>query len=245
MSFEKTIKGNPHQFTIQQHFHSAHAIEKFHDLDQQVDVFNLKSQKTKRLGKKANIFCTQRNWDQKTETGIMARIEDQFHEEINNLKVFESRNHSAITEYFLLWRIRYNFHISRMKDETLIGIEGSGLDKKTEEILESKGAMYIRDGGIVPGRFMTGIQVVMKLDYQRDIINNLKWGLLTATCGEFIVADCYNELMFMPISPNLAFCANYKDIDINKESVADANKQSIDMSTEFYFAKNLALCPIA
>ncbi|GAL21792.1 hypothetical protein JCM19235_1614 [Vibrio maritimus] len=46
-----------------------------------------------------------------------------------------------------------------MQDITLNGISGSGVTAEEEEILESKGAMFVRDGGKVPSRFMTGTQV--------------------------------------------------------------------------------------
>jgi len=245
VAFEPPVKGNPHQFVIKQHFHTAHAISKFYGSDEKVDVHNLISGITERKHKRANIFCAKRNWDQKAEVGIMAKIESEFHEEINNPKCFESRSHSAISEYFLLWRIRHHFHRSRMEDKALIGVTGSGLTKEQEEILESKGAMFFRDGGVAPARFMTGVQVIMQLDRQRSGVKDLKWGLLTASEGEFIVADCYNDLTLIPISPNLAFCAGYKDMYIDRESVANINKQSIQASTEFYFAKDLALCPVA
>lgn len=245
MTFEPTVKGNPYQFVIKQHFHTAHAIGKFHDDDKKLDVHNLETGKTERKHKRSTIFCAKRNWDQKAEIGLMADIEKLFHEEINNIKSFDSRNHSAISEYFLLWGIRHNFHISRMDDVALNGISGSGLSKEEEEVLESKGVMFARDRGVVPARFMTGIQVLMQLDQQRAGVKNLKWGLLKAKDGQFIVADCYKDLTFMPILPTLAFCAGYKDMDIDRSDVANVNKQSIDKSSEFYFAKDLSQCPIA
>jgi len=245
VTFEPTVKGNPHQFVIKQHFHTAHAIGKFHNNDGELDVHIKETGETERKHKRSTIFCAKRNWDQKVEVGLMADIEKSFHEEINNIKPFDLRNHEAVSEYFLLWRIRHNFHISRMDDVALNGISGSGLLKKEEEVLESKRVMFVRNGGVVPARFMTGIQVLMQLDQQRAAVESLEWGLLKANDGEFIVADCYKDLTFIPISPTLAFCAGHKDMDIDRSDVANANKQSIDKSSEFYFARDLSQCPIA
>ena len=245
MTFEHPIKGNRHQFVINQHFHTAHAIGKFYGDDEKVDVHIVKTDQTERKHKRASIFCAKRNWDQKAETGIMADIESAFHEEINNLKPFKSRNHQAISDYFLLWRIRHHFHMSRMEDQALTGVTGSDLTKEQEELLESNGVMFVRENGMVPARFMTGIQVLMQLDRQRAGVENLKWGLLTSSDGEFAVADCYYDLAFMPISPKLALCAGYTDINIDRQSVANANMQSIAKATEFYFARDLDLCPVA
>ncbi len=245
MTFEQPVKGNPHQFVIKQHFHTAYSIGKFHDNDEKLDVHIKETGETERRHKRSSVFYTKRNWDQKAEIGLMADIEKSFHEEINNIKPFESRNHSAISEYFLLWRIRHNFHLSRMEDIVLNGASGSSLTKEEEEVLESKGAFFVRDGGVVPARFMTGIQVLMQLDQQRSDVKDLKWGLIEAKNGEFIVADCYNDLTFIPISPTLAFCAGYQDMNVDKVSVANVNKQSIEKSSEFYFAKDLSKCPVA
>lgn len=244
MSFEKPVKGNPHQFVINQHIHTAFSIGKFHDSDEKLDVYIKETNEKKRKHKRSSVFCAKRNWDQKAEVGLMADIEKSFHDEINNIKPFDLRNHSAISECFILWMIRHNFHISRMKYVVLNGISGSGLTKE-EEVLESKGALFVRDGGLVPARFMTGIQVLMQLDQQHSGVKDLKWGLLKANDGEFIVADCYKDLTFIPISPNLAFCAGYQDMEINRASVANANKQSIEKASEFYFARDLSKCPVA
>ena len=132
-----------------------------------------------------------------------------------------------------------------MNDAVLNGVSGSGLTKKQEEILESKGCSFVRDGGVVPARFMTGVQVLRRLDMNRPRLQNIKWGLLEAKEGEFIVADSYNDLTFMPISPTLAFCAGCQDIKIDKVGVINANKQSIEKSRGFYFARDFSECPIA
>ena len=245
MAFEKPAEGNPHKFVIKQHFHTAHSIAKFHDVDCKLDVFIKGSGEVLRRHSRSSIFCTKRNWDEKSEKGLMANIEKLYHQEIDDIKPFELRNHSAISEYFMLWRIRYDFHISRMDDIELNGILGSGLTQEQEEILESKGCSFVRDGGVVPARFMTGIQVIRLLDINRAKMQNIKWGLLEANEGEFIVADSYNDLTFMPISPTLAFCAGYQDMQIDKIGVANANNQSIKKSREFYFAKDLSKCPIS
>lgn len=245
MTFEKPTKGNPHKLTIKQHFHTAHSITKFHDVDCKLDVFIKDSSEALRRHSRSSIFCTKRNWDEKSEKGLMAKIEQLFHQEINEIKSFEFRNHSAISEYFMLWKIRYDFHISRMDDIILNEISASGLTKAQEEILESKRSAFIRGNGIMPARFMTGIQIHRQLDMNRHGMKNMKWGLLEATEGEFIVADSYNDLTFMPISPTLAFCAGHQDMQIDKMGVTNANKQSIEKSREFYFARDLSKCPIA
>ena len=67
MIFERPVKGNPHQFVIKQHFHTAYSIGKFHGNDEKLDVYINETGETARKYKRSSIFCTKRNWDQKTE----------------------------------------------------------------------------------------------------------------------------------------------------------------------------------
>ncbi len=244
MAFEKPQKGNPHQFVIQQHFHTAHCIGKFSGDDGKVEVKFHTKNKIERKGKRSKIFCAKRNWDEKAERGLMAEIESNFHEEINNLKSFNERNHHAISKYFLLWRIRHHFYTEPLEDAKLNGVSGSDLTKEQEEIMESKGIMFVRNEGIVPSRFISGIRILMQLDQQWAGVEFLKWGLLEAKGGEFIVADCYKDLTFMPITPKLAYCANYNDMVIGLHNVAEINRQTIAKSSSFYFARKLDQCPV-
>ena len=245
MPFEKPQDGNPHKFVIKQHFHTAHCIGKFHNIDGKVEVKFLKTGKVEKKGKRSGIFCAKRNWDENAERGLMAEIEKEFHDEVNNIKSFQKRNHKAISKYFLLWRIRHHFYTSPLEDATLNGITGSGLSKEQEESVERVGAVFVRDEGKVPSRFLTGVQIQLILDQQWSAIESLKWGLLEAKEGEFIVSDCFQDLTLIPISPKLAFCGNHKDMIIDHASVAGINNHSIQKATNFYFARDLTKCPVA
>ncbi|MEH6494088.1 hypothetical protein, partial [Halopseudomonas sp.] len=143
MPYEPTIKKNPRQLTIEQHFHTAHAISLFYDLDDKVEVMELSSSTIFKRHKRAKIFCTKRTWDQRAETGYMASIEDAFHKEIDNIKSFPERNHEAISKYCLLWRQRHYHHLNNSADVALDEISGSDLTKEQEEILESKNYSFV------------------------------------------------------------------------------------------------------
>ncbi|MBE4579689.1 hypothetical protein BOO30_19240 [Vibrio navarrensis] len=140
MGFEKPQKGNPHQFVINQHFHTAHCIGKFEGTDGKVEVKFIKSGNVEKKSKRSKLFCAKRNWDEKAEKGLMGHIETDFHEEINNLKPFKMRNHHAISKYFLLWCARHQFYKAPLEDVTLSGISGSDLTSEQEEVLESRGS---------------------------------------------------------------------------------------------------------
>lgn len=245
MLYEPTIKKNPRQLTIEQHFHTAHAISMFYDTDEKVEVKLLASEKLVKRHKRAKIFCTKRTWDQRAETGYMVSIENAFHEEIDNIKDFSSRNHEVISRYCLLWRLRHEYHLSNPQDIVLNSISGSGLTKEQEEILESKNASFVRDGGLVASRFASGLQIQISLDRDWHTCRDFKWGLIEAEEGEFIVADGYGDFALIPITPKLAFWAGEHDQKITKQQLAEVNKESIVRAKEYYFARKLSESPIA
>ncbi|MCH1925527.1 hypothetical protein L9G74_12000 [Shewanella sp. C32] len=245
MPYEPTIKRNPRQLAIEQHFHTAHAISLFYDSDEKVEVMELSSGKVVRRHKRAKMFCTKRTWDQRAETGYMVPIENAFHEEIDNIKAFSERNHEAISRYCLLWRLRHEYHLSNPADVVLNGVSGSGLTKEQEEILESKGAGFVRDGGVVASRFTSGIQIQIALDRDWGTCSHFKWGLIEALDGEFIVADGYGDFAFIPISPKKAFWAGESDQKINRQQLAEVNKESVSRAKKYYFARKISECPIA
>ena len=132
--YERASKGS--NFAIAQHIHSAHCISRFYGEDKLVEVMLLHENKVEKRNKKSQIFVTKRKWSEKQERGFMARIEDAFHYLISNESSFEERNHQAISDYVLLWRLRHHFKSVPHEDVTLNGIIGSksSLTKNEEEI---------------------------------------------------------------------------------------------------------------
>lgn len=245
MSFESTAKGNPEGLTIQQHFHSAHSIEKFYGSDERVDVNIFGECEIVKRHKRAKIFCTKRTWDQRAERGYMVDIETAYHEEIDTIKPFDERNHEALSKYLLLWLLRHQFHLSDNNDSELYGISGSGLSKNEEEVLERKQCMFVRDGGVVPSRFGVGLQIQIALDREWHSCEHFKWGLMEAVDGEFICADGYGGWPFIPITPKHAFLAQTYDQMITRDQLAEFNKHSVETAKEYYFARKLNDCPVA
>ena len=244
VSYEKPQKGNPNQFTISQHFHTAHLISKFYNSADKVEIKFLGSDEIEPVSKDSKRFVAKRAWDQKSEHGMMADIEKSFHDEVNNLKSIDQRNHHAISKYFILWRIRHHIAISENQDSDVKGVTGSNLTKEQEENIEKAGGSFFRDNGQVPYRFTNAISLIQQLDEQLAEFANCKWGLLQSEKGEFVVADCYQGLMLLPISPELAFCVGVDDMIIDTPTLASINKQSIEVASNFCFARDWNMCPL-
>lgn len=244
MKCEKTTPGNPNRLTKNQHYHSRYCIEKFLNSNNRIEVFIHKNVEIKQLTPEAELFCAMRMWDQRAESGFMLSIENAFHEEIDNPKEISERNHVAITEYWALWKLRFEFFYGdHSEDTSLIGVTGDNLTKPQEENIESKHAVFVRDGGIIPARFSNGIRIQQGIDMISASNSTVTWGLLTSTNGEFIVSDNYSELQILPISPTQIFAANHSDFHISKDSLININQESISASKKLYFARSLASCP--
>jgi len=247
-TYEPVSKGNPKQLATQQHIHTAHSISMFYDDSGKVDVFFKEQNNRQRLNKKAKAFITRRTWDERSERGYMVDIETLFHKEIDDIKKFSTRNHEAISKYSLLWCLRHQWHISEKPDVELnctssSGNNGESLEKAQEEVLESKGGSFFRQGGILPSRFDVGLNIQINLDKYWAKYSGIEWGLLEATAGEFVVADRYDGRLLIPISPTLAFVANASDRHISEDDVASINRNSISSAYSHYFARNLDNCP--
>jgi len=239
----KTQPGNPHKLKINQHFHTAHCIGRFSDKTGLVQIKLNSSDKIIKRGRRSREFCVSWVWDQKAENGYMKRIEDAFHHEIDCISLGSIKNNMAISEYHLLWNLRHKYQHFR-SDIFLNGIDGSNLTKDNEEIIERKHGMFVRDDGAVPARFLVSFLIQRDLDKHIHSYAKIKWALLQAEEGEFLVADCYHEGAIMPISPKLCFVTMTDDRMITREEVAAINRKSLSLASKFCFAQDFEKCPL-
>jgi len=244
MKYEKTTPNNQNKLTKKQHYHSRYCIGKFLNSNKRIEVFIRKNAEIKQVTPEAELFCAMRMWDQRAESGFMLSIENAFHEVIENPKELSERNHVAITEYWALWKLRFEyFHRDRREDASVTGISGDKLTKQQEEDIESKHAAFVREGGIIPARFSNGIQIQQAIDMISSLNRATTWGLLTSTHGDFVVSDNYSELQILPISPTQILAAGHADLFISKDSLIMINRESVAASKNLYFAKSMDSCP--
>lgn len=232
------------QMVTNQHFHSARFIKKFCCKDGLVDIKLKNNGYSYRRGVRSKIFTTKGTWDQKSELGYMRLVEDQFHNEIKENKGFLNRNHKLITRYWLLWHIRFNFHKCPPQTENF-DLTPTALNEDDRQFLDRMGIFYVDDDGVFSSRSVAGIQILGYLNFYMDRHIDLKWGLLETSDGEFLVADCYRNLGYMPISPKLALMENTQDQIVSSQQVRELNEASINRASDFYFARRLDQCPSA
>lgn len=231
------------QFTKKQHIHTRYCIDKF-AISSFVEVQIITAQCTKKLKAKNPIFCGSRLWDERTEKSSQC-IEKAFHHEIDNAicGLGKPRNHQAISDYHLLWWSRHYYRHNPNQDQRVPGTSNDSLSNQAEINLESNGYMFVNDG-VMPARFLTSVMLWGFRRSKMDRYEGLQWSLVKSQEGEFIVADCYRDTLFMPISPTKAFVAHHHDGIVTKENIAQLNRRSISIATQYYFSSNLGQCPI-
>ncbi|EFF2409720.1 hypothetical protein IPV54_000719 [Escherichia coli] len=249
-NFRRVQKRNPYQLVVDQHIHAAHCIKKFAGEKGLVNVFDKSISQWVQRKPDAAIFCAKRAWDQRAEKGYMTSIETAFFEVIDSIDTtIINRNHDAITRYFHLWRLRGSARDDEKKDLLLNGVTGGGLTIDEQEIVESKHAIFIAEGGELPHHFAKGIEIQMMIDKAIHFMKPIRWGLWTAARGEFLAADYYpgdsdGLTPFIPVSPQHVFFANAPDTKINVHKVRELNRISVASSKNYYFCRSLENCPL-
>jgi hypothetical protein len=246
---EKTQPKNPNGLTIKQHVFPVRCIEPFAGQRRKVAVFDMLRGKLRHAKPDDHIFCAMRAWDQPTETH-MKHIEDRFqaivrpilHGKINSITASQKRD---IDSMFALWYVRTRYRRLDAQEVQLGGVEGNELTLAEEENLEKNGYLFARAGGKMPARQLNGVQLRKRMaDYARDLAAIDGWGVIHAQRGEFIVPDIPVHTI-IPLSPRLALVAPAPDGTILEANVAEINTAVRAGCREYYFARDLSMCPFA
>ncbi|SDR19375.1 hypothetical protein SAMN04490186_3907 [Pseudomonas grimontii] len=248
MGFEAPQKGNPHKLTIKQHVFPRKSIDRFSDESGLVQLFRTDGSKVISANSTNNLFCAKRAWDQSTESGIGKHIEDRFQALVESIlagstEVIGYFEKTVVEDFFSLWRARQKFRAEGLDDLKLEGRVGDSLTKDEQEILERQHVMFCRDG-VMPGRFAARIHVFGYMNTFRQDNRHMQWGIVRAGEGEFIVPDCFQDMMIVPVSPKLMIVADQPNSTLTRSEVAVINQTAIDRSTDYYFARSLSACPV-
>ena len=252
MTYEKPQKKNPHGIIVNQHIFPARSIERFANSKGTVDVKLIKQNKIIKLPPSDPLFCAKRRWDQRAETGYMKTIEDSFQSlasSIINVRVtsLEDMDCRIATDFFALWSLRHFRNENPIQDVQLKGImSGKSLSKDDKERLEKNHALFVEGDmdALVPGRFMTGLNIQINIDRMRSQIGKLRWGIVRSIEGEFIVPESFSTHAIIPISPTVILLGDSTNLLIPRSEVAKVNKLAVSHCRNYYFARNLQNCPL-
>lgn len=248
MKFEKPQPGNPHRLTVAQHVFPKSGISRFCNLDGTVQVFSQKLGKVLRLAPGNDFFCVKRLWDQSAENGVGKRAEDRFAHlcagilsgSVRTIGVFDKQ---VVEGFFSLWRTRHKFKVEGLPDINFPGFIGHQLTKNEQEALESKHVAFMLDG-VMPGRFAASIHLFGFYSQFSMDNHRMQWGIVRAGQGEFIVPDCFQDMMVIPLSPTIAIAADQPDSVLTLDEVAAINQSAISRATDYFFARDLSKCPL-
>lgn len=193
MHFEKTQRRNPHKLTVRQHVHSVACIERFTNKDGMVAVLRVGTSNVFRARPDNDIFVARRAWSHGLEHGLFFKVETRFQEAV--AEVLDScgePDHEAVTDYLIIWSLRA--HLDEMSRDPLplVGVSASGLSLDQEEMLESKGAGFVRDGGMLPAHISRWMMVMPFYDASREQLKRIRWRLGRAPDGRHLMcADAF------------------------------------------------------
>jgi hypothetical protein len=151
---KKPQKGNPHGLAVWQHVFPASCIRRFVDNEGFVSVWRCSPGRAIRVRPDDKLFCGERAWDQRAESGYMNEIENNFHslaeDVVQGMKTIPENKSGIITKFFALWTLRFNAKVAPRPDQPIVGVVGEPLSKDEEEILERNHIGFIDKAGVRP-----------------------------------------------------------------------------------------------
>lgn len=251
MKFEKPQKGNPYSLTINQHSFPTASIARFVGADNCVALHLIKFNKEIRVKVDNQLFYAKRVWDQRAEAGFMKEIEDKYQDLAESVvsgtnKTISDIECSIVTNMFVLWNIRAHRKENPIKDQRIEGLldVANQFSKDDQEKLEKNDIGVIKPNHNISGRAISGVKIQLDLFRLQKQMRGVKWGILRATKGQFIVPDNFSNARILPLSASICFSSQSVDNVIAETEVREINKLAIASSKDYYFANDLSKCPL-
>jgi hypothetical protein len=244
MKYEPVQKGNPHDLVVKQHIFPKRSIQRFCEGTGCVDLFILSGNKRLSIKPDNSIFCVRRSWDERAEKGYGKSIEDKFQSAIEKVLNDNSSciDHKALTEFYCLWQIRHYWSRLSIPDEDL-GVQPEyPLEIDDREGLEKAHIVYVNNEGKIPARILRGLRMQQNLDDAIEKMAGIKWGMLTASQGEFLVPDNFSGVYIVLVNPKLCFAAGYDSQTIRLSSVNHINSLAVSSADRYIFARDFSKC---
>ena len=247
-SLDPPARGNPSRLTLRQHVFPARSIERFADSSRRVEVIVKKTGRRFRTGPDNPLFTADRRWDQRAEAGFMRSVERDFQRVADavlgdGLSRFDKRQREIIHRFYALWWLRSHFAATAPKSLKAVGLTGEHLSEDEFDALEALGTTAFRPNGWIPDRHFNGVHIQQRIDRIFEEAGDLPWGIAKALEGEFIVPD-RPYAMLVPIAPDMVLLGQHGNLFLLPSDMRALNRQSVEMSRDFYFARRLADCPL-
>ena len=234
---ERTQKGNPHKLTREQHVIPIATLKRFIHPDSLVEV-HLRDQRIVKRSVNNELFCVDRLWDQRAESGYMKEIEDHFQTLVTELENGRSGplspvEHQGIARFWSLLHWRNHFIEFPEDAPDLKGIKGEDLNINQREILESKWTAFVNADDKLPARTFVGMRIQMLIDIDTIRSRDKHWGVLRSPEAQLVLSDRPGRLMSITASPKILLAANNPDGELTRAETAYANRISVMRSRNY------------
>ncbi|SDT89899.1 hypothetical protein [Pseudomonas yamanorum] len=211
---EKKDKKPGYQLTKKQHFHMKALLERFVNSSQKVRVVRKPFGTTSFLGVRNQIFIGKRSWSQETEQAISWPIETAFLAEVTRVEAGEViQSHEAVSQYHLLWTLRHHFAKNPNEDRVLYPGMDCHMSEELEEWGDANYKVPIRNGGIIPGRFATTLDIKELLASPENVAlyEGVFWRVIKSETDRFISPDQYRHKLLIVINPYTVLQGGYQE----------------------------------
>ena len=177
----------------------------------------------------------------------MKEIEDAYQEVADRIAAgrlirrLSSQERQIVTDMYALWNIRWHWKDQPVEDQRLEGVTGVQREYSIDEqeMLEKNHITTIRPDVSIPGHHITGIKIQLNLFEARKSMKNVEWGILKSRAGQFIVPDNSARRLILPVTPEICLANTEGYRLVTKSELSGINEQSIQGSTQYYFARDL------
>lgn len=200
--------------------------------------------------KPESAFVVYRLWDQPTEAGLIKSTEDNFVEQLKQLKkTGQIANHSHITGYFVGLAARTWVRAkARPDDESIFQPDSNGPTQAELELAEKEqvgeSVRYVPGlgGGQEAARIVVSLAINKYFISNCEVIKNTLWRLYRADGEKFVLPDSFcslyeRNLVAFPISPDFALISekNYRGLSLTGKLTSKyLNEKFIEVSTDCF-----------
>lgn len=146
---------------------------------------------------------------------------------------------------YALWNIRWHWKQKPVEDQRIeeaIRLECEySLDDR--ESLEKNRITAIGPNLTIKGQHLTGKKIQLNFFELRKQMRDIRWGIWKSKKGGFVVPDNSYSSYMLPVAPQICLFSPSENSEISKTELAAINTQSIQDSTEYYFARDMSECP--
>lgn len=225
------------QLTTKQHIIPRASIKRFCNSDGRTWV-KLRTGEIKHTGPRYKKLVAERAWEERSELKHEEMIEKPFQAIATavcsgEMKILDQADSDSVSAMFALWVARSRLAekpLTGLSSEILLGVRFppdrnvSGWKPEERDELEKKSFVVSDPDGSIPGRMMAWPYMQRQIARICAGLSGIRWGILRAEEGEFLLPDRFRRGCFLPLSPEILLVAGHNDEMLSASGVAKINE---------------------